>query len=254
MACRMAPDTLPRMLPVLEAPEPALSWRSSQAPQMPLDAPREASGRAERGDHATALDGSIPAAVDARFVAPGAAVDADEDARLIARLAAGDKDALALLFDRYAAIAFGIALRVTHDHAAAEDVVQEAFLGAWRGAAGYVPGRASARTWLLSIVHHRSIDAVRRRRIASPLPEDEHLVSPALVTGDVSGEVLSSLEAGAVRAAVGTLPPPQRLAIELAYFGGLTQTEIARMTGTPLGTVKGRMRLGLEGLRRVLPR
>jgi RNA polymerase sigma-70 factor (ECF subfamily) len=149
-------------------------------------------------------------------------------------------------------MAYSIAYRITNDAAAAEDVVQEAFLGAWRNAARYVEGRGSVKTWLLSIVHHRAIDAVRRRRPVAELPEREDVPPPALRLPDVWGEVSANLDAEAVRAALAGLPDVQREAIELAYFGGLTQQEIAERTGTPLGTVKSRMRLGLLAMRRVL--
>jgi RNA polymerase sigma-70 factor (ECF subfamily) len=176
----------------------------------------------------------------------------DED--LLAGLAAGRLEALDLLYERHRTMAYGIARRITADDALAEDVVQEAFLGAWRSAAGFVPGRASVRTWLLAIVHHRSIDAVRRRRAVVDLPdESEGSRTPdPLILPDVWGEVAARLDSVTVAAALATLPAAQRSALELAYYGGLSQTEIATRTGAPLGTVKSRIRLGLLGLRREL--
>jgi RNA polymerase sigma-70 factor (ECF subfamily) len=176
------------------------------------------------------------------------------DETLLAGLAAGRLEALDILYDRYRSMAFGIARRITADDALAEDVVQEAFLGAWRGADRYVPGKGSVRTWLLSIVHHRAIDAVRRRRPVSELPaEQEGARTPEpLVLPDVWGEVAGNLDRDAVRAALATLSDVQREALELAYFSGLTQVEIADRTGVPLGTVKGRVRLALVALRREL--
>lgn len=176
------------------------------------------------------------------------------DETLLAGLAAGRLDALDTLYDRYRSMAFGLARRITADDALAEDVVQEAFLGAWRAADRYVPGKSSVRTWLLSIVHHRAIDAVRRRRPASELPaEQEGARTPdPLVVPDVWGEVAGNLDRDAVLAALATLSDVQREALELAYFGGLTQTEIAERTGVPLGTVKGRVRLALGAMRRAL--
>ena len=149
-------------------------------------------------------------------------------------------------------MAYSIAYRITNDATLAEDVVQEAFLGVWRNASRYVEGRGSVKTWLLSIVHHRAIDAVRRRRATVDLPERDDSPPPAMRLPDVWGEVSSNLDADEVRAALASLSDVQREALELAYFGGLTQTEIAERTGTPLGTVKSRMRLGLLAMREML--
>ncbi|MFL5777827.1 MAG: sigma-70 family RNA polymerase sigma factor [Chloroflexota bacterium] len=176
--------------------------------------------------------------------------DADRDA--LDRIAAGDLSALETLYDRYRTMAYGIAYRITNDATQSEDVVQDAFLGAWRNAARYESGRGSVKTWLLSIVHHRAIDAVRRRRPTSELPAGDEATSPALTLPDVWGEVSAGLDAATVRSALTLLSEPQREAIELAYFGGLTQQEIAQRTGAPLGTVKSRMRLGLLAMRRSL--
>jgi len=176
------------------------------------------------------------------------------DETLLAGLAAGQLEALDILYDRYRSMAFGIARRITTDDGLAEDVVQEAFLGAWRAADRYVPGKGSVRTWLLSIVHHRAIDAVRRRRPESELPaEQEGFRTPEpLVMPDVWGEVAGNLDRETVLAALATLPEVQRETLELAYFSGLTQVEISDRTGVPLGTVKGRVRLALIALRREL--
>jgi RNA polymerase sigma factor (sigma-70 family) len=176
------------------------------------------------------------------------------DEELLAGLAAGRLEALDVLYERYKTMAYGIARRITGDDSLAEDVVQEAFLGAWRNADRYVPGRGSVKTWLLAIVHHRAIDAVRRRRPASELPaEAEGMRTPEPLTlPDVWGEVAGRLDAGAVQAALTALPALQREALELAYFGGLSQTEIAERTGAPLGTVKSRVRLALIAMRREL--
>jgi len=176
----------------------------------------------------------------------------DADRRILAEIGEGRLEALEALYDRYRAMAFAIALRITADRTLAEDVVQDAFLGAWRHADRYVEGRGSVKTWLLSIVHHRAIDAVRRRRPAVELPDPELPVPPQLVAADVWPEVAGRLDAAEVRAALLTLSDVQREAIELAYFGGLSQTEIAERTATPLGTVKSRMRLGLLALRTAL--
>jgi len=156
------------------------------------------------------------------------------------------------LYDRYEKMAYSLALRITAEASAAEDVVQEAFLGAWRNASRYVAGRGSVKTWLLSIVHHRAIDAIRRRRPAGELSDEDDSQPIGGTMPDVWPQVAANLDRTAVQAALGALPDVQRVAIELAYFGGLTQTEIATRTGAPLGTVKSRMRLGLLALRRTL--
>jgi RNA polymerase sigma-70 factor (ECF subfamily) len=181
-----------------------------------------------------------------------ATVTDDADRAALERIARGELGALDDLYERYKTMAYSIAYRITNDATLAEDVVQDAFLGAWRNAARYVEGRGSVKTWLLSIVHHRAIDAVRRRRATVDLPEGSDAPPAALRLPDVWAEVSASLDADEVRAALASLTDVQREAIELAYFGGLTQVEIADRTGTPLGTVKSRMRLGLLAMRRVL--
>jgi RNA polymerase sigma-70 factor, ECF subfamily len=181
-----------------------------------------------------------------------ATVTDDADRAALDRIAGGELDALDELYERYKTMAYSIAVRITNDASLAEDVVQDAFLGVWRNATRYVAGRGSVKTWLLSIVHHRAIDAVRRRRPTTELPERDEAPPPALRLPDVWSEVVANLDAAAVRAALAALTDVQREAIELAYFSGLTQVEIAEQTGTPLGTVKSRMRLGLLAMRRVL--
>jgi RNA polymerase sigma factor (sigma-70 family) len=176
----------------------------------------------------------------------------EADRAVLARIANGELDALEELYDRYKTMAFSIAYRITNDVTLAEDVVQDAFLGAWRNAARYIEGRGSVKTWLLSIVHHRAIDAIRRRRPTTQLPEREEVPPASLTIPDVWAEVSAGLDADAVRGALAVLSDVQREAIELAYFGGLTQQEIATRTGIPLGTIKSRMRLGLLAMRRSL--
>ncbi len=176
----------------------------------------------------------------------------DADRAVLALVTAGQLDALQELYDRYRVMAYSIALRITADAALAEDVVQDAFLGVWRNASRYVEGRGSVKTWVLSIVHHRAVDAVRRRRPTTELPEREEVPPPAFQLPDVWQEVSAGLDRTAIAAAMSTLPDVQREAIELAYWGGLTQQEIAARTGAPLGTVKSRVRLGLLALRRAL--
>ena len=176
----------------------------------------------------------------------------EADRAVLVRIADGELAALEDLYDRYKTMAYSIAYRITNDATLAEDVVQDAFLGAWRNAARYVEARGSVKTWLLSIVHHRAIDAIRRRRPTTELPEVETALPAALTLPDVWAEVSASLDAQTVRSALQALSDVQREALELAYFGGLTQGEIAARTGAPLGTVKSRMRLGLLAMRRTL--
>jgi RNA polymerase sigma-70 factor (ECF subfamily) len=176
----------------------------------------------------------------------------DADRAVLTRISSGDLHALDELYDRYKTMSYSIAYRITSDPTLAEDVVQDAFLGVWRNAARYLEGRGSVKTWLLSIVHHRAIDAVRRRRPTVELPDREEAPPVALQLPDVWAEVSATLDADTVRGALQVLSDVQREAIELAYFSGLTQVEIAERTDTPLGTVKSRMRLGLLAMRRVL--
>ena len=176
----------------------------------------------------------------------------DADRAVLARVSDGELDALQELYDRYRTMAYSIALRITTDASLAEDVVQDAFLGAWRNAARYVAGRGSVKTWLLSIVHHRAVDAVRRRRPTTELPEAEAPPPAPLTLPDIWAEVAGNLDRAEIAAALATLSDVQREAIELAYFGGLTQVEIADRTGAPLGTVKSRVRLGLLAMRAAL--
>ncbi|MEO5885912.1 MAG: sigma-70 family RNA polymerase sigma factor [Candidatus Limnocylindrales bacterium] len=181
-----------------------------------------------------------------------ATVADDADRAVLARIATGELHALDELYERYKTMAYSIAYRITNDATLAEDVVQDAFLGAWRNAERYITGRGSVKTWLLSIVHHRAIDAVRRRRPTTELPEREEVPPAQFQLPDVWSEVSAKLDAETVREALTVLSDVQREAIELAYFGGLTQQEVSERTGTPLGTVKSRMRLGLLAMRRVL--
>ncbi len=176
----------------------------------------------------------------------------DADRAVLALVTAGQLDALEELYDRYRVMAYSIALRITTDASLAEDVVQDAFLGVWRNAGRYVEGKGSVKTWLLSIVHHRAVDAVRRRKPTTVLPEREDVPPPQLTLPDIWHDVAAGLDRGEIAIAMATLTDVQREAIELAYWGGLTQQEIAERTGAPLGTVKSRVRLGLLALRRAL--
>ncbi len=144
---------------------------------------------------------------------------------------------------------YGLALRITNDPMLAQDVVQEALLGVWRNASRFEPGKASGRTWIMAITHHRAVDAIRRRRPTVELPEPEMPPPAALTMPDIWEEVAGRLDSATIRSAMARLSDVQRQAIELAYFGGLTQQEIAERTSAPLGTVKSRVRLGLLALR-----
>ena len=165
----------------------------------------------------------------------------------------GDPRAFETLYDRHGGAAFSLAYRMVGNRTVAEDVVQEAFISIWRSRMRYESERGSVRTWVLGIVHHRTIDALRRnvvhdRRRASAEGLEEREEAPERT--DV--EVARRDEARTVRAAIDTLPEEQTKVIDLAYFGGFTHTQIAEMLDMPVGTVKGRMRLGLEKLRRQL--
>jgi RNA polymerase sigma-70 factor, ECF subfamily len=173
---------------------------------------------------------------------------ADEDLMQLVR--EGDAAAFEVVYERHSTAAFSLAYRMTGRRGAAEDVVQEAFLSLWRSGARYDRTRGSVRTWVLGIVHHRAIDALRRsmahdRRRAGDEGLEERL--EAAERTDV--QAARRQEAAEVRTALATLPAEQGRAIELAYFGGFSHSEIASMLDTPIGTVKGRIRLGLEKLR-----
>ena len=165
----------------------------------------------------------------------------------------GDPRAFELLYDRHGGVAYSLAYRIVGRQAAAEDVVQEALLSIWRSRLRYDQTRGSVRTWILGIVHNRAIDGLRRssvhdRRRASLEVVEESFEAPERT--DV--EVARREEARSVRGALETLPTEQRQTIELAYFGGFTQSQIAELMEQPVGTVKGRMRLGLDKMRREL--
>jgi RNA polymerase sigma factor (sigma-70 family) len=178
----------------------------------------------------------------------GEAVETSDES-LLARVANGDDDALGRLYDRFGRVAYGLALRILRDDRLAEDAVQDAFLAVWRQAASFRPERANARTWVLTFVHRRAVDLVRReeRRRGEPLaPETE----PATGTTAEAAELRERREA--VQRALAQLPEEQRRPIELAYYGGLSQSELAERLGEPLGTIKSRMFTGLKRLRELL--
>lgn len=155
---------------------------------------------------------------------------------------------LEALYDAHHRQAIGLAYRILGDLGDAEEVVQEVFLSAWRSGHTYDPARGSTHTWILSMIRNRSIDVLRarRRRPVQPLAEG---VDPVDVTSDVPSQAASNVDAESARQALNALPPEQKQVIELAYFGGLSHSEIATQLAAPIGTVKGRIRLGLDRLR-----
>jgi RNA polymerase sigma-70 factor (ECF subfamily) len=173
---------------------------------------------------------------------------ADED--LMQLLRRGDPRAFEAVYERHSAAAFSLAYRMVGRGNVAEDVVQEAFLSIWRSGARYERARGSVRTWVLGIVHHRAIDQLRRSSVHDKRRASDEGIEERLESGERTDvEVARRDEAETIRSAMETLPPEQSHVIELAYFGGFTHTEIADILETPVGTVKGRMRLGLEKLR-----
>ena len=173
---------------------------------------------------------------------------ADED--LMQLVQRGDPRAFELVYDRHSGAAFSLAYRMVGRGNVAEDVVQEAFLSIWRSGARYERARGSVRTWVLGIVHHRAIDALRRHTVHDKRrSSDEGIEERFEAKERTDVEAARRDEAREVRSALATLPPEQSRVIELAYFGGFTHTEIASMLDTPVGTVKGRMRLGLQKMR-----
>jgi RNA polymerase sigma-70 factor (ECF subfamily) len=179
----------------------------------------------------------------------GARVTEPEDVELMRAVQGRDASALMALYDRHRGLAFALAYRILGDPGTAEEAVQDAFMQVWRRADSYDPSRGSGvRAWLLKIVHNRAIDLRRSRANATRRTVDLEAADTIPDRGDVQRDVVDSLDRESVRQAVADLPSPQREAIALAYFDGLTHQEIADQTSTPLGTVKGRLRLGLRKL------
>lgn len=172
------------------------------------------------------------------------------DEAVVALVARSEEAALGELYDRYGAAAFRLARRIVRDSALAEDVVQEAFLAIWRGAARFLPERARAAAWIMTLVHRRAVDIVRREQRRRGLPledgEDDRVERAA------DDAVWLRLERERVQRALAALPDQQRETLELAYYGGFTQAELADRLGRPLGTIKSQMFAGLTNLRRSL--
>ena len=173
---------------------------------------------------------------------------ADED--LMHLVQRGQAAAFEVIYERHASAAFSLAYRIVGTRSGAEDVSQEAFLSLWRSGARYDPGRGSVRTWVLGIVHHRAIDFLRRSAVHDKRRASDEGIEDRFEAGERTDvEAARRDEARTVRAALDGLPRDQRQVIELSYFGGFTHTEIADILEAPIGTIKGRMRLGLGKLR-----
>jgi RNA polymerase sigma-70 factor, ECF subfamily len=169
------------------------------------------------------------------------------DHSLVMAVRSGDQGAMAALYDRYSSIVYSVALRVLQDTGAAEDVLQNIFMQLWRNPGAFDSSRGNMAAWLAVIARHRAIDALRRRRPESDIEDVIVSVEP-----DLASDTDRSRAMEKVRGALQTMPTPQRSALEMAYFEGLTHTEIAEKTGEPLGTIKTRIRTGLLSLRKVL--
>jgi RNA polymerase sigma-70 factor (ECF subfamily) len=172
---------------------------------------------------------------------------APSDVSLIAAIRSADQSAMAALYDRYSSIVYAVALRVLQDTGAAEDVLQDIFMQLWRNPGSFDASRGNMAAWLAVITRHRAIDALRRRR-----PENDIADVVVSVETDFAGAADRTRAMDRVRGALQTMPVPQRSALEMAYFEGLTHNEIAEKTGEPLGTIKTRIRTGLLSLRKVL--
>ena len=175
---------------------------------------------------------------------PGSRTDTGDDMRLVARVRAGDQQALAELYDRYSSVVYGVALRILQDTGAAEDLLQDVFLQLWRRPDAFDSSRGSLTSWLAVISRHRSIDRLRKRR-----PETD--IEDCVIAGgaDPRDETERRLVIEKVRVVMNEMSADQRTAMEMAFFQGLTHTEIAEKTGEPLGTIKTRIRSGLQLLR-----
>jgi RNA polymerase sigma-70 factor (ECF subfamily) len=172
------------------------------------------------------------------------------DEELMLRVRDGDNTAFGVVYDRHSTVAYSLAYRMCGRRGTADDVVQEAFLSLWKASARYDAQRGSVRTFVLGIVHNRAIDALRRSTVHDSRRASDEGIEERFESRDrTDAEVARRDEAAEVRSAIDDLPADQQKVIQLAYFGGFTHSEIAEMIDTPLGTVKGRMRLGLEKLR-----
>ena len=176
------------------------------------------------------------------------------DEQLMVQVQQGHQWALGVLYDRYGRRAYSLAYRMVGNSHGAEDVVQEAFVNIWREAGSFTHQRGNVRTWLLAVVHHKAVDALRRRRGQAPREISLDLEIPPLQGDDLWAEVANNLDREALEGALAQIPDEQRETIEMAYFEGYTQREISELRLVPLGTVKGRIRIGMEKLREILTR
>jgi RNA polymerase sigma-70 factor (ECF subfamily) len=175
------------------------------------------------------------------------------DEELMELLDAGEMRAFEVIFDRHAGAGYSLALRMCGRRALAEDIVQEAFLSLWRSGTNYDRARGSVRSWVLSAVHNRAVDALRRAGSKAGRDVHDDAIAERLPAPEATdAEVERREDARQLRSALDDLPPDQRQVIELAYFGGLSHSQIAEMLDLPPGTVKGRMRLGLTKMRSTL--
>jgi RNA polymerase sigma factor (sigma-70 family) len=174
------------------------------------------------------------------------------DEALVALVARGEESALAELYDRVGRVAYGLAYRVLRDESLAEDAVQEGFLALWRTAAAFRAERAKASTWILTLVHRRAVDLVRREERRRTEPIGDETAGQLGATESTDEAAWLRFERERVQAALGQLPDVQREALELAYYGGFSQSELAERLGVPLGTIKSRMFAGLARLRELL--
>jgi len=175
------------------------------------------------------------------------------DSALIAKMMSGDESALSTLYDRYAPMLFGMLMRVLNDRQAAEEVLQDLFLQLWRNAGQFDANRGSLPAWLMVIGRNRAISRLRGRRDREVLEEEEGDFAGTFASPqNIEDEAARNQMARTVSSALQQLPPEQRQAVELAYFEGMTQSEIASKTGIPLGTVKTRVRTAMQTLRQTL--
>jgi RNA polymerase sigma-70 factor, ECF subfamily len=177
---------------------------------------------------------------------------APSDVQLVARCASGDESALAELYDLFGRASYALALRIVRDASQAEDVVQEAFLDLWRNAPRFDPSRSRPVSYLLTFVHRRAVDLVRREQARPQRGGGVEDIAERAGSEDVAGSLVGREQGATVRAALAGLPGPQRQVLELAYFNGLSQSEIAEHLGEPLGTVKSRTHVALSRLRELL--
>ena len=230
-----------------------LAWRDSLRLNPSSGANRGRDGhewsRVSIALHAPALALSRPA----RRASTLPAMEAEpSDVQLVARCAEGDESALAELYDRFGRAAYALALRIVRDATQAEDVVQEAFLDLWRTAARFDPSLSRPASYLLTFVHRRAVDLIRREQARPQRGGDVEDIASRASTDDVPASLVASEQGATVRRALADLPPPQRQVLELAYFNGLSQSEIAEHLGEPLGTVKSRTHVALSRLRELL--